>query len=241
LIRALVEAGGGTVLGEAYQPLGNASFAAIAEDIARQKPDIIYNTVNGADNVALFQALRDAGIRAHETPVMSFSVSELELTRCGTDAQGHLACWSYFQSMDCPENRELVRRFRGRYGESEVLSDPVVTAYSQVHLWKEVVEKAGSLDTDSLLAHLSGSHMKLGGEVLEVIENNPVWRRAVIGQVHGGQIDVIWRSSEPIAPLPWLGVDKTDFMSRDLILGALQALPEMAERTSSLGFQTHTS
>jgi urea ABC transporter urea binding protein len=238
LIRALVEAGGGSVVGEAYEPLGNARFGEIAAEIAELEPDIIYNTVNGADNVALFEALSKAGIRARETPVMSFSVSEIELSRCTDSAQGHLACWSYFQSMDSPQNRDLVRRFRGRYGESEVLSDPVVTAYSQVHLWKDVVERAGSLETDAVLSHLSGSRMDLGGEVLEVVENNHVWRRAVIGEARGNQFDVVWRSSQPIAPLPWLGVDKTDFMSRDLILGALQALPEMAERSSVVPFSS---
>ena len=232
LIRGLVESAGGRILGSAYQPLGSARFEDIAADISERKPHIVYNTVNGSDNVALFQALATAGVDARRTVVMSFSLSELELVRCANAASGHLACWSYFQSMDSEKNRVLLARFRGRYGESEVLSDPAVTAYSQLHLWKDVVERAGSLETDDILAHLPGSKMALGEDELEVSPNNHVHRRAVIGKVQGEQFRVLWTSPRPIEPQPWLGVDTTDFLSRDLILGALKALPEMAAQTS---------
>lgn len=233
LIRALVEASGGTVLGSVYQPLGAARFDTIAREVADLKPDIVYNTVNGADNVALLGALHKAGVEAKTTVVMSFSLSELELGLCAEAARGHLSCWSYFQSMDSEKNRELLARFRGRYGESEVLSDPAVTAYSQVHLWKDVVERAESLETEAVLAQLSGSKMALGDDELEVLANHHVQRRAVIGRAHGDQFKVIWTSPRPIEPQPWLGVETTDFLSRDLVLGALKALPEMAAQSSS--------
>jgi urea ABC transporter urea binding protein len=232
LIRALVESAGGHVLGESYHPLGAASFEAVAKEIARLKPEIVYNTINGSENVQLFHALAQAGLRPTETPVLSFSLSELELAECAPVAQGQLACWSYFQSMTTPGENDLVSRFRGRYGQAEVLSDPSVTAYSQVHLWKKAVEKAQSLDTDALLAHLTGLEFQLGDESYEISENHHVTRRAVIGRVEGAQFRVIWSSPEAIAPEPWLGVDQTDFFSREMILGALQALPEMAERSS---------
>src|SRR5690606_16460991 len=238
LIRALVEAAGGRVLRSASEPLGAARFEQIATEIAELKPDIVYNTVNGADNVALFEALQRAGIEAKRIPVMSFSLSELELARCADAARGHLACWSYFQSMDAPYNRELLARFRGRYGQAEVLSDPAVTAYGQVHLWKSVVERAGSLETKDVLAQLVGSKMQLGDDELEVRANNHVQRRAVIGKAQGEQFQVVWSSPRPIEPQPWLGVDTTNILSRDLILGALQALPEMAALSSLTARQT---
>jgi hypothetical protein len=54
----------------------------------------------------------------------------------------------------------------------------------------------------------------------------------MIGRVEGSQFQVVWSSPQAIPPQPWLGVDQTDFFSREMILGALQALPEMAERSS---------
>lgn len=235
LIRGLVNGGGGSVVGEYYQPLGRADFSAVAEAISLEKPDIVFNTVNGADNIALFKALSRAGVRAGTTPVLSFSLSEIELARLGGRATGHLACWSYFQSTEAAENRALVERFRGRYGEGEVLSDPAATAYAQVHLWKAVAERAQGLETQDLLLHLPGAYMHLGGEELLVRENNHVDRRAIIGRARADQqFDVIWQSNGLIAPEPWLGVDQADIFARDLVLEALRALPEMAERASVL-------
>lgn len=233
LIRALVESQGGRVMGESYQPLGTASFRETAQDIARLRPEFVYNTVNGADNIELFDALRQAGVSASDSPVMSFSLSELELSQCGPAAEGQLACWTYFQSLEGPKNKDLVARFRRRYGDTEVLSDPAVTAYSQIHLWKAVVNRAQSLETSALLEQLCGSRLELGDESFEVLNNHHVERRALIGKARGGQFDVIWTSPQPISPQPWLGVDTTESMSRDMILGALQALPEMAERSST--------
>lgn len=242
LIRGLVEAAGGVVLGECYEPLGGANFAETARAIRAAEPDIVYNTINGSDNLAFFREFSAQRLRADRTPVMSFSFSEIELAAAAGLAEGHLACWSYFQSMTEPENQELVARFRARFGHRSVLSDPSLTAYTQVHLWKDVVERAGTLDTDAVLARLVGTKFSLGGQELEVRENNHVERPAVIGRAtKDEQFEVIWRSQVPIAPQPWLGVDEANLVARDLVLGALGAIPELAAHNSELeGRVRHT-
>lgn len=227
LIRALVETAGGEVLGEEYRPLGSGRFALVATRIRDCHPDIVFNTVNGSDNVALFREFSKLALRADECPVMSFSLSELELSSLRGVACGHYACWSYFQSLDAPENADLVRRFRRRYGEQGVLSDPVVTAYAQVHLWRRVVEKARSLATDAILANVVGSQLKLGADSLEVGENHHVMRPALVGRIRADdQFDIVWKSSKPIAPRPWLGIEESHLDARALILQALGSLPD---------------
>jgi len=233
LIRGLVEAAGGTIDGEFYVPLGRGTFEEIARHIREEKADLVLSTVNGADNLALFRALAQAGVRSAVSPVLSFSLSELELSRAPELMVGHLACWSYFQSIDHPDNHALVRRFRSRYGETEVLSDPTVTAHAQVHLWKEVAERAGSLDSEAILAALPGSSLSLGGQVLTATGNHHVTRPAAIGQATSeGRFEIVWRSRESIQPRPWLGVEEADFGARDLVLEALRALPEIADRAA---------
>jgi urea ABC transporter urea binding protein len=236
LIRGLVESSGGTVLQEYHVPLGHCEpLASIAQAIFDLQPDIVFNTINGADNIAFFRELERAAVHAQRTPVLSFSLSEIELQSLGNAAQGHYACWSYFHSLESPENAAFVQRYRGRYGEGSVLSDPIVTAYAQVHLWKRVVSAAGSLDTNEVLKHLAGAVMELGGDQLEVRANHHVDRRALIGRAKGDrQFEIVWRSPGVIAPEPWLGVDQANILSRNLVLEALRALPEMAERASRL-------
>jgi hypothetical protein len=102
-----------------------------------------------------------------------------------------------------------------------------------MHLFKDVAERAGCLDSAVLLRHLNGSQLSLGGEILDVCENNHVERRAIIGEVGAGQdFHIKWRSNRRIAPKPWLGVEESDPKTRQLVLTALRALPTMAEQNS---------
>ena len=73
---------------------------------------------------------------------MAVSVAEEELRRIGGEvAVGHYGAWSYFQSLDTPENRTFVENYQKRYGPERVTSDPIEAAYAQVYLWKLAVEK----------------------------------------------------------------------------------------------------
>ncbi len=234
LIRTQLGAVGAEVVSEEYQPLGSGSFTGVVELVRRFKPDMILNTINGADNLAFFAALTRAGLTADTCPVMSFSLSELDLAGAPGTAAGHFACWSYFQSVGGPDGA-LLERFRKRYGPGGVLSDPTVTAYAQVHLWKQVAEAAGSLRTSDLLSAVVGQRLRLGDDCLEVRSNHHVDRRALIGKVrHDGLFDVAWQSETPITPKPWLGVEESNLASRDLILGALGSLPDIVDYTTSL-------
>jgi len=235
LIRALVEGAGCEVVGEEYRPLGCGQFRDVADRIKRTTPDFVFNTINGTDNLVFFRELGEQGLSADNCPVMSFSLSELELPDLKGGASGHFACWGYFQSVDAPENRELLRRFRDRYGEHEVLSDPAVTAYAQIHLWKQVVESAGSFATEAMLKAIVGSELSLGGDTLEVRSNNHVKRRALIGKIRpDNQFDVVWGSTEAIAPKPWLGVEESSLASQALLVNTLGGVPDMVQEQAAL-------
>ena len=101
---------------EEYTPFHHQDYQTIVAKIKRfcagGKAAVI-NTVNGDSNVPLFKELANTGVKAEECPVMSFSVAEDELR--GLDAKplvGHLAAWNYFQSVNTPENKERVKRFK---------------------------------------------------------------------------------------------------------------------------------
>ena len=147
IIKDQVGALQGEIVGEEYILLGSRQVEGVVEKIARARPSVILNTINGDSNVAFFQALRKRGIRAEDTPVMSFSIAEGEVGAIGADVlAGDYAAWNYFQSLDTPENREFVQRFRARFGSDRVVSDPMEAAYLSVHLWAQAVEAAQTPD-----------------------------------------------------------------------------------------------
>jgi urea transport system substrate-binding protein len=235
---------GADVVGEEFLPLGSVEMGSIIEKIKAKKPDLILNTINGDTNVAFFRALRKAGLTAEKLPTLSFSISEEELSSLNTrDVQGNYAAWNYFQSVDLPENREFVRRFRARYGADRILSDPMESAYIAVHLWAMAVEAAGSTDVDAIRrAVRDQSFSAPEGTVSIDPQTHNINKFVRIGRMaESGQFQVVYCSDAPIRPIPYPATrsksDWDDLLSDLHILwGGQWANPEPAK---AAGDTTH--
>ena len=140
MVKDILLAQGGRLLGERYVPLGATDMAAAVKEIAAQRPDFILNTLNGDSNLHFFRALHEAGINAGKAPVFSSSVAESGLAAMGPDlTTGHYAAWNYFQSVDSDENKAFVARFKQRFGKERVLDDPMEASYIGVKVWVDAV------------------------------------------------------------------------------------------------------
>jgi urea transport system substrate-binding protein len=193
--------------GAAYVPLGHRQFAGAVEMILASKADCVLSTLNGDSNVAFFAALADAGIDPEAVPVVSTSVGEDELRNLPPEqVQGHLAAWSYFQSLPTEANEGWVKRFRREFGYDRVTSDPMEAAYGLVHAWKAAVEKAGSLDTAAVREALRDgiTFAGPGGELTIDPATQHACKRFRLGRIRPDrQFDVVHESAEPIPPDPY--------------------------------------
>ena len=77
---------------------------------------------------------------------------------------GDYAAWDYFQSIDRPENREFVRKFKAVHGQDRATSDVIEAAYFSVHLWAQAVVEAQS-------AEVSAVPSRSGAESLDAQRN----------------------------------------------------------------------
>ena len=228
LIRALASQGGGCVLGERYVPLGSHDLAGVAGAIAKARPDIVFNTINGDSNFTFFREFSRAVGDAGDCPIMSFSFAEISSREVPRESAGHYACWSYFQCLQTPENACFLKKYGRRFGADAVVYDPIATAYTQVYLWKQAVEKARSFDVFEILNHVAGCSVVGPGGVMEMQTNHHVKKLALIGQATPqGRFDVVWSSEHPINPKPWLGVEDAELPTRGLVLEALRQYPEV--------------
>jgi len=194
---------GGSVVGEEYVLLGSTDMQPAIDAILVAQPDAILNTINGDSNVAFFAALRTAGIT---TPVMSFSLSESELASMDrAQMVDDYATWTYFQSLDTPENAAFVAAFRARYGAERVTSDPMEASYSGVHVWAAAVAETGTPDAAVIRdAILNRSYLAPQGVIYIDGTTRHAWKTVRIGQIRAdGQFDIVWESSVPIRPLPY--------------------------------------
>ncbi|WP_309120107.1 urea ABC transporter substrate-binding protein [Paenibacillus sp.] len=207
IIKAQLEAEGGTLVGEEYTPLGHTDYSTVISKIQAAKPDIVYNTLNGDSNVAFFKQLKDAGIGADDITTLSVSVAEEEVRGIGPDVlEGHLTAWNYYQTTETEENKAFVEAYKAAYGEDRVTSDPAEAGYIAVYLWAAAVEKAGSTDVDKVKEAAAGLTFQAPEGLVTIDgETQHIYKPVRIGEVQAdGMIKEIYSTPEPVKPDPYL-------------------------------------
>ena len=168
---------------------------------------MIFNSLVGDTNLFYTRLLRAAGITPEKVPTVYFSIGEIELLSLSTkETLGDYAAWNYFQSIDRPENRNFVEKFRLRYGRQRVTADPMEAAYLGVHLWAQAVEEAGTTDTPAIRQALRKQKFDAPSGLVRIdSENQHTWKTVRLGRiVEGGQFEmIVWSSERPIRPEPY--------------------------------------
>lgn len=197
----------GKCVGERYVDMECEDFSDVIKQIKASKPSVILNTLNGSSNKAFFAQLKAAGIGANKIPVMSFSVSESEVSYIGSDLlEGHYVSWSYLQTISSFHNHLFVSRFKKRFGEDRVIGDPMEAAYIAVYLWAAACEKAGTFNVEDVRMAAKGLTFDAPeGSVTIDGENQHLKKQVRIGRVNAkGLIDEVWRSDNLVKPDPYL-------------------------------------
>lgn len=203
LAKDAVRASGASTAGEASLPLRGADVGALVEAIGAAKPDVVINAMLGESNAAFYAGLRRAGLTPEKLPVVALSIGEDELRQVPPgDVAGHYAAMNYFQTVDRPENREFVAKFKARYGADRVTSDPIVAAYNGVMLWAKAADEAGTGEPGVVLAHLGRQSLDAPEGIITVDPGSRVvWRPFHVGRARpDGQFDVAWSLARPIYP-----------------------------------------
>ena len=198
-----VKAAGCEVVGEAFLPIAGADVGPAVGAIGEAKPDVVLDAMVGSSNAAFLASLRKSGVAAEARPVIAFAVAEDELRRIPAgDFAGHYSALNYFQSVDRPENRDFVRKFRARFGDDRVVSDSIVAAYNGVLLWAQAANEAQAADPTAVLDHFDRQSLD-GPEGVVTIDpaSHVVWRPFHLGRARAdGQFDVAWSMDKPIRP-----------------------------------------
>jgi urea transport system substrate-binding protein len=206
IIKDIIYAHGGTIVGEEYLALGDKNIDPVIQKIIAAKPDVILNNIEGDPNVAFFTALRKNGITPEKIPTMSFSVSEPELRAFKTNSMiGDYATWSYFESIDTPENKSFVKKIETAYGKDHEIGDAMEAAYNSVYLWKQAVEKAQSTRADLVIPALHNQAFDAPQGIIHIAEQSlQTWQFVRIGKIRSDNMfTILWSSEKAIKPLPY--------------------------------------
>ncbi len=189
-----------------YTPFGHSDFQQIIADIKKFSASgdaCVISTINGDANVPFFKEFAASGLTSEDCPVVSFSISEDEFRSLpAKDLVGHLGCWSYFMSIDSPENKKFVADFQawlakttvpGIVKDKRVTCAPMALSYDGVYLWKAAVEKAKSFDPEKVMKALESGVSFVGpnGKVTSQ-ENHHLTKAVYIGEtLENGQFNII--------------------------------------------------
>ncbi len=195
---------------ENYTPFG---FADWQNEVARiktfgsaGKKTAVVSTINGDANVPFYKELGNQGIKATDIPVVAFSVGEEELAGIDTKPLvGHMAAWSYFESLKNPVNTAFIARWRKNTGNPKsVTNDPMESEYILFHMWAQAVKQAGTTDVEAVKAAMIGQKVSSpSGFDVVMGKNHHMAKPCMIGEVQAnGQFDVVYKTAL-IQPNPW--------------------------------------
>ena len=185
-----------------YTPFGHSDWQSIVAQIKKfgsaGKKTAVVSTINGDANVPFYKELANQKISAEDIPVVAFSVGEEELAGLDTKPLvGHLAAWNYFMSIDTPANKEWIKKWHAFIkSDKRTFNDPMEAHVIGFNLWVKAVQKAGTVDTEKVIAALPGLETpNLTGGVAKVLPNHHITKPVFIGEVRAdGQFDVVWKS-----------------------------------------------
>jgi urea transport system substrate-binding protein len=205
-----------------YTPFGHSDWQTIVADIKKfgsaGKKTAVVSTINGDANVPFYKELGNAGVKATDIPVIAFSVGEEELAGIDTKPLvGHLAAWNYFQSIDNPDNKAFIAKWKAfTKNPKRVTNDPMEAHVIGFNMWVKAVEKAGTIDSDAVLDAMIGvSVPNLTGGYSTMMPNHHITKPVLIGEVQAdGQFNTVWQTSGLVVGDEW-----SDYLegSKDLI------------------------
>jgi urea transport system substrate-binding protein len=194
-----------------YTPFGHSDWQSIVSQIKRfgsaGRKTAVVSTINGDANVPFYKELGNQKISAEDIPVVAFSVGEEELS--GLDAKplvGHLAAWNYFMSINSPMNKEWIKKWHTYIkNDKRTFNDPMEAHVIGFNLWVKAVQKAGTVDTDKVIAALPGLETpNLTGGTAKLLPNHHITKPVYIGEVRAdGQFDVVWQTKGLVAGDAW--------------------------------------
>ena len=194
-----------------YTPFGHSDWQTIVADIKKfgssGKKTAVVSTINGDANVPFYKELANQGIKATDIPVVAFSVGEEELAGIDTKPLvGHLAAWNYFQSIENPDNKAFIEKWKTfTKNPKRVTNDPMEAHVIGFNMWVKAVEKAGSTDPDKVIDAIVGIEVpNLTGGVSKMLPNHHITKPVLIGEIKDdGQFETVSQTDALVPGDAW--------------------------------------
>lgn len=222
----------GKVIGEKYVPLGHKEFSTYLDEIKHSSSNAILSTLVGESILPFYKMYYELGINHEEMPIISPITTEVEIKAMGSKyAAGHYSCFSYFQSLDIPENDLLVKGMKEKYGLDTVISSVMCSTYIGVQIVLDAICHLQSIERKKIIKYLYEKEFSSPSGKIKIESNHHLSREMRIGKAkENGQFEIVWSSEKQIFARPLLTNTLVDSMDDEGIWKVL--VDEMGREVS---------
>jgi branched-chain amino acid transport system substrate-binding protein len=203
-VRQLVNAEGGSIVGEEYYRLDHMEFGETVERIMSSGAEVVFNTIVPPGVVPFFAQLNDAGFQKRGGQLICTYFDENLLGLLPPPhVEGLYGCLDYYQNVSDPFSKTLLRAYDERYRGREQFTGGSACSglYRGMKLWAAAVTEANSLRQEDVIAALD--HARIvegpGGPAEMVPGQHHVRMNMYIAQAQNGRFEII-ESLGPIDP-----------------------------------------
>jgi branched-chain amino acid transport system substrate-binding protein len=162
-VREVVEANGGSIVGEEYYPLDHTDYRETVAKIAASGAEVVFNTIVPPGLTPFLAQLYDSGFtkRGGHLVCTYFDENFLNLVPA-EHVEGLYGCLDYYHDVSDPFSKELLNRYDKLFpGSAEFTAGSACSGmYRGLKLWEAAVKEAGSLEQDDVIKALD--HAKIG-------------------------------------------------------------------------------
>ena len=197
-VRDVVEANGGTIVGEEYFPLDHTDYRETVGRIMSTSAEVVFNTTVPPGVAPFLEQLHDAGFGARGGKLVCTYFDENFLGMVPpAHVEGLYSCLDYYGAVNDPFSVRLLEQYDDLFpGNARFTAGSACTGlYRGLRLWATAVEEAGSLEQEAVVAALD--HAKLaqgpGGPAEMVPGQHHVRMNMYIAQSEGGSFRIVQR------------------------------------------------
>jgi urea transport system substrate-binding protein len=147
---------GGEVVAEVYIPFNTPQYESVLREIRDSGADIIFHSLTGSDTVNFRRQYAAAGMKDDFT---FWTVDDEEVVTSGLGpevSQGDYVSFDYFMTIEHPNNKAFLDRFKTKFGQDALMNTVGVAMYNAAYVAAAAIEKTGEVSTDALREALRG-------------------------------------------------------------------------------------
>ncbi|NJO19362.1 MAG: transporter substrate-binding protein [Spirulinaceae cyanobacterium RM2_2_10] len=188
--------------GAAYLPATTSDFTPALQQAQATGAQVIVSAIAQPPH-DFYTGSRQLGLDPATLPILAL----LPTGAAGQapEAAGHYQLTHSYPNVSHYGHAAFAERF-GATGDSTIEA-----AYTQLHLWAQAVELAGTFASDRVRTAALGLHGRAPSGLVQLEPNQFLSRPAyILHQTAASPPELVWYSRRPLKPLPWLGCQQPE-------------------------------